>query len=404
MSRARNHARLDAGDRARARRFRAGWLHLCNGLDPVRDGGMVPSILGMTGALAGTGGAGDDRHAHALAARTRRRCPDASTLEGPETDLEAVGPRRRGRPHARPLAGPHPARGAGGTAGGRPLPDRRARHGRALGPAAQGVEEDGLHGPGRGQEPPPGVLPARPVAARDRPPPRRSPPGRRSASSPTASTSSRSTTCPLGPSSKPSSPSWPASSSSSSSAGSTSRRGSTCWPRPWRRARAAIIPSCTCCWPATTTGRWRRSCDRIERRSGSPSRVTYVGHVRASGPGRSGARPTPSSCPATAKASAWRSSRPWPAASPCLITTACHFPELAEAEGGIVVEPDARRRDQGPPRPARTVARASGAELGANGPAAGRARLHLGPAGPTPGRRLPLAVRRRAASRLRDRL
>jgi glycosyltransferase involved in cell wall biosynthesis len=29
-----------------------GWLHLCNGLDPERDGGMVPSILGMTGALA----------------------------------------------------------------------------------------------------------------------------------------------------------------------------------------------------------------------------------------------------------------------------------------------------------------------------------------------------------------
>lgn len=29
-----------------------GWLHLCNGLDPRRDGGMVPSILGMTGALA----------------------------------------------------------------------------------------------------------------------------------------------------------------------------------------------------------------------------------------------------------------------------------------------------------------------------------------------------------------
>ena len=28
------------------------WLHLCNGLDPVRDGGMVPSILGMTGALS----------------------------------------------------------------------------------------------------------------------------------------------------------------------------------------------------------------------------------------------------------------------------------------------------------------------------------------------------------------
>lgn len=30
-------------------------LHLCNGLDPRRDGGMVPSILGMTGALAARG-------------------------------------------------------------------------------------------------------------------------------------------------------------------------------------------------------------------------------------------------------------------------------------------------------------------------------------------------------------
>ena len=29
-----------------------GRLHCCNGLDPRRDGGMVPSILGMTGALS----------------------------------------------------------------------------------------------------------------------------------------------------------------------------------------------------------------------------------------------------------------------------------------------------------------------------------------------------------------
>src|SRR5262245_5034935 len=35
-----------------SRSIRSGWLHLCNGLDPRRDGGMVPSILGMTGALA----------------------------------------------------------------------------------------------------------------------------------------------------------------------------------------------------------------------------------------------------------------------------------------------------------------------------------------------------------------
>ncbi len=32
------------------------WTHICNGLDPRRDGGMVPSILGMTGGLAGQGG------------------------------------------------------------------------------------------------------------------------------------------------------------------------------------------------------------------------------------------------------------------------------------------------------------------------------------------------------------
>ena len=35
---------------------------------------------------------------------------------------------------------------------------------------------------------------------------------------------------------------------------------------------------------------------------------------------------------------------------PVVITTACHFPELAEAGGGIVVEPTADERDSGPPR------------------------------------------------------
>jgi glycosyltransferase involved in cell wall biosynthesis len=39
-----------------ARAVRSGWLHLCNGLDPQRDGGMVPAILGLTGALAEQGG------------------------------------------------------------------------------------------------------------------------------------------------------------------------------------------------------------------------------------------------------------------------------------------------------------------------------------------------------------
>ncbi len=45
-------------DRVRSRPRAAadlGWVHLCNGLDPRRDGGMVPSILGMTRALVARG-------------------------------------------------------------------------------------------------------------------------------------------------------------------------------------------------------------------------------------------------------------------------------------------------------------------------------------------------------------
>jgi len=70
-------------------RFREGWLHLCNGLDPVRDGGMVPSILGMTGALA--------EHATPVTIVTptpsrlgTMPLPLRVNLRGPETDLEAV--------------------------------------------------------------------------------------------------------------------------------------------------------------------------------------------------------------------------------------------------------------------------------------------------------------------------
>jgi glycosyltransferase involved in cell wall biosynthesis len=75
--------------RAAPVRFREGWLHLCNGLDPVRDGGMVPSILGMTGALA--------EHATPVTIVTptpsrlgTTPLPPGVNLRGPETDLEAV--------------------------------------------------------------------------------------------------------------------------------------------------------------------------------------------------------------------------------------------------------------------------------------------------------------------------
>ena len=43
----------------------------------MRDGGMVPSILGMTGALSRLNGRRDDRDAHAVAARSKRDSPRA---------------------------------------------------------------------------------------------------------------------------------------------------------------------------------------------------------------------------------------------------------------------------------------------------------------------------------------
>jgi glycosyltransferase involved in cell wall biosynthesis len=63
------------------------WVHVCNGLDSRRDGGMVPSILGMTGGLAEQGG--DVRIVTPTPSRIEsRRIPRGVRLEGPEADLE----------------------------------------------------------------------------------------------------------------------------------------------------------------------------------------------------------------------------------------------------------------------------------------------------------------------------
>ena len=72
------------------RRTSGGWVHLCNGLDPVRDGGMVPSILGMTAAL----GALESVPITILTPTPSRlgdlSVPSGITLRGPEADLEAA--------------------------------------------------------------------------------------------------------------------------------------------------------------------------------------------------------------------------------------------------------------------------------------------------------------------------
>lgn len=64
-------------------------LHVCNGLDPRRDGGMVPSILGMTGALARRSG-GVRIVTPTPSTVEAARIPDGVTLDGPDSDLEAA--------------------------------------------------------------------------------------------------------------------------------------------------------------------------------------------------------------------------------------------------------------------------------------------------------------------------
>ena len=52
---------------------------------------MVPSILGMTGALCRLDKSErDDRDAHPIAARSHTRIAAGLTIKGPETDLEAT--------------------------------------------------------------------------------------------------------------------------------------------------------------------------------------------------------------------------------------------------------------------------------------------------------------------------
>ena len=87
-----------------------GWLHLCNGLDPVRDGGMVPSILGMTGALARL--RGDVTIVTPTPSRLEAATlPGGLTLKGPETDLES-SVRTAGVVHLHGLWQSHTRRGA----------------------------------------------------------------------------------------------------------------------------------------------------------------------------------------------------------------------------------------------------------------------------------------------------
>src|SRR5271167_4528426 len=72
---------------ASSERRASGCLHLCNGLDPVRDGGMVPSILGMTTALSRLGS--DVSIVTPTPSKlVSMRADPRVRLQGPEADLE----------------------------------------------------------------------------------------------------------------------------------------------------------------------------------------------------------------------------------------------------------------------------------------------------------------------------
>ena len=119
------------------------WVHLCNGLDPVRDGGMVPSILGMTGALARL------HSTVTIVTPTPSRLndtliPGGVVLRGPETNLEASVRRRRGHSSARSVAGTHTPGCSHSSGCSHPLPDHHSRHDGAVGPAHRALEEMGL--------------------------------------------------------------------------------------------------------------------------------------------------------------------------------------------------------------------------------------------------------------------
>ena len=109
-----------------------GWLHLCNGLDPVRDGGMVPSILGMTGAL------GRLRGEITIVTPTPSRLNDVQYPR--RTDAQRAGDRSRGiSSHggscssSRSVAITYTPRCSYRPLGPCSLPDHRPRYGRAVG-------------------------------------------------------------------------------------------------------------------------------------------------------------------------------------------------------------------------------------------------------------------------------
>ena len=76
------------------------------------------------------------------------------------------------------------------------------------------------------------------------------------------------------------------------------------------------------------------------RAARSDRRVTYVGHVGGERARQVWAAADAFILPSYSEGFSMAILEALACSLPCLVTTACHFPELAESEGGIVVEPE----------------------------------------------------------------
>ena len=186
-----------------------------------------------------------------------------------------------------------------------------------------------------------------------------------------------------------------ANSSSSSSDGSMPRKDSTCSPHALRRI-AGERPDLHLLLAGTDEGAlapFRTAMEAL----GLAERYTYLGHVAGEEARRTWAAADAFILPSYSEGFSMAILEAMACRIPCLITTACHFPEAATAGGGDRRRSDPRRRHPGSARAARTSGRGN-ARRWARRPTTRRTRLHLGPSGGASDRDLRLARRRRTAA------
>jgi len=93
-------------------------------------------------------------------------------------------------------------------------------------------------------------------------------------------------------------------------------------------------------------GAWKPFAERIET-LGLSERVTYVGHVGGEHARKVWAAADAFILPSYSEGFSMAILEALACSLPCVITTACHFPELADAHGAIVVNPEVNEVAQG---------------------------------------------------------